>query len=133
MKQRVLLERHDYPEIVDFKKIFEGTYGKFEELMFLVNMYKKKWSFYKGWSLKVVDKKKALFYLIPFHGSFDINMAIRESEKETFLNDDDFKDYNNELLNGEKYPEGVKMHFEVTDEKSYNYLEKFLKGLIEFR
>ncbi|WP_394701213.1 DUF3788 family protein [uncultured Methanolobus sp.] len=38
--------------------------------------YETKWTYYKGWSLKVYDKKKALFYLVPYFDVFHVNIAI---------------------------------------------------------
>lgn len=133
MKQKALNEKSDRPEDADFKSILGDSYRKYEELLFLVNTFKKKWTYYKGWSLKVFDKKKALFYLFPYFGSFDVIFAIRESEKDILIADDDFKDYRDSLENGKKFPEGIKMHFEIEDDKSYSYLEFFLKGIMELR
>ena len=49
--------------------------------------------------LKIYDKKKALFYLVPLHGAIKISMAIRESEKEAFLADTDMTSYYKSLHN----------------------------------
>jgi Protein of unknown function (DUF3788) len=98
------------------------------------------WSFSKasGWMLKVTDRKKALFYLIPLNDGFKISLTIRETERRAFLADPAFDDdrlapLRDAISGARKYPEGFALQFEIGDGPSSKPIALFLAKLIAAR
>lgn len=83
--------------------------------------------------LKVYNKKKALFYLIPFKNRFEISMAIRENERKAFLEDDEFKTIHEKIKSAKKYREGYALRFKVINDEGCGILILFIKKLMAFR
>jgi len=70
------------------------------KLMDISDSFSKDWNFSKssGWMLKVHNKRKALFYIIPMRNDFKVSMAIRKNELSKFLKDVELKNIHNNLL-----------------------------------
>lgn len=83
--------------------------------------------------LKVHQKNKALFYLIPLKNKFKISLALRENERDAFLDDNELKIFNEILLSPMKYREGYAMVFQVNEDDEYEDFEIFIKKLILLR
>jgi hypothetical protein len=77
------------------------------KLMDISDSFSKDWNFSKssGWMLKVHNKRKALFYIIPMRNDFKVSMAIRKNELSKFLKDVELKNIHNNLLTAKKYSE----------------------------
>ena len=93
----------------------------------------KKRTYDKAWYLKVYRKNKALFYLAPYFGSFTLNMAIREKEREEFLKDESLSELSDIIENAKKYNEGYAIQLDVYDESSFNICNRFITKLISKR
>ena len=83
--------------------------------------------------LKVHDKKKALFYLIPLKNEFKISMAIRENERKSFLEDNELEIIHNMIKSAKKYREGYALRFNVKNENDFKILELFIGKLTLIR
>ena len=85
-----------------------GAYPYFKALAGIPNSFTREWVFYRsgGWTMKVHDKKKVLFYLVPMKYEFGVNMAIRE---------------------------GFALRFKVEGQSDYDALESLIKRLIDIR
>jgi len=94
----------------------------------------KDWNFSKrsGWMLKVHDKKKALFYIIPMRNEFRVSMAIRDNERIKYMNDFELKKIHYKLLEAKKYREGFFLRFNASDD-DYETFQMLIKKLIHFR
>lgn len=97
--------------------------------------FSQEWNFSKssGWMLKVFDARKALFYLIPLNGGFKISMAIRENERETFLQDGELWMLQEKLASSKKYSEGFAMQFDISNRDDFQPAEQLIKKLITMR
>jgi len=83
--------------------------------------------------LKVHDKNKALFYIIPLNGEFKISMAIRENERNTFLEDNELEAIHDMIKSAKKYREGCALRFEVKNNDDFKIISLLIKKLIDIR
>ncbi len=133
MNDRAFTEKLIIPESGQIEEVLKDTYEFYKKLMMLVSGYDSKWTYYKGWSQKVFDKKKALFYLAPFWGAFQINMAIRENEKLALLDNSALKHMHELIRAGESFTEGIKIQLDIEDEYSFEASYIFIEAVIKLR
>lgn len=135
MEKRPFIDKANEPNEEKLKKSLEGQYNYYNELMDVSNSFLKDWNFSKssGWMLKVHNTKKALFYVIPLNNEFKISMAIRENERNVFLEDNELKSIYNMLKSSKKYREGYALRFEVKDEENFQVLKLLIQKLIDIR
>jgi hypothetical protein len=100
MEERLFLDKDSKPTGQSLQSAFGDIYIYYDKLMETADSFSKDWNFSKssGWMLKVHHKKKALFYLIPLKNEFKISMAIRENERDIFLEDDESKTIRDKIL-----------------------------------
>ncbi len=134
MEERLFFNESTKPNEQTLKAAFGNVYTHFKELMDISNSFSKDWNFSKssGWMLKVHDKKKALFYLIPMKKEFKISMAIRDKEKNNFIKDIELKMIHGKLLSAKRYREGFALRFNTNDD-DYETIEELIRKLITFR
>jgi hypothetical protein len=103
--------------------------------MEVANSFLRDWNFSKasGWMLKVHDKKKALFYLIPLKNEFKISMAIRENERKSFLKDNELEVIHNMITSAKKYKEGYALRFDVKNNEDFKIIKLLIEKLIDIR
>jgi hypothetical protein len=135
MQKRPFMDKSSKPNTETLKSVLEGAYPHYKELIDVASSFSQDWNFSKnsGWMLKVHDKKKALFYLIPLENEFKISLAIRENERNAFLEDDDLKNLHNMISAAKKYREGYALQFHVTTDDDYKTIESFIGKLILVR
>lgn len=119
----------------DLEKILNETFQFYNELNELTRNFIKEWIFSKrsGWMLKVHDKKKALYYLIPLESSFRLSLAIRETEKKTLIQNKELIEIKEQIIAAKKYSEGFALQFTITDSTSFIPIRKFIELLIKMR
>jgi len=83
--------------------------------------------------LKIFDRNKALFYLIPLKAGFKISLAIRENERAAFLRDDELGRMHAKITGSKKVVEGFAMQFEIANEIEFQPVERFIRKLIAIR
>lgn len=135
MEERPFMDKEAKPEEKKLKQTLRESYGYYNELMEIADSFLKDWNFSKssGWMLKIHDKKKALFYLIPLEGEFKISMAIRENERNTFLEDKELKTIHNMIKSSKKYREGYALRFDIKSSEDFKMLFLLIKKLINLR
>lgn len=127
------------PTIPPTSETLAKTFGKanefYQKLDELTSHFKKEWNFSKssGWAMKVHDKKKALYYLIPLNESFIISLTVREQEKIKFLEEVDLAAFHEPLRQAKKYSEGYAMQFPIQNKTDWDRVEVFLGKLMEMR
>jgi len=95
------------------------SYKLFVELADLTAPLIQEWKFYSpkyGWSFKVFQKKKVLFYLTPGEGCFSFGMALRENEKDLVLNSEVSEKIRNTLSVEGKLMEGFPLRIKINKE-----------------
>lgn len=135
MEERPFLDKNSKPTEQTLQIAFGDVYTYYERLMSIPASFSKDWNFSKssGWMLKVHDKKKALFYLIPLKNEFKISMAIRENERKSFLGDDELKTIHETIKSAKKYREGYALRFNIKDEVDSEMPGLLIKKLTTFR
>jgi len=110
------------------------SYVKYKELIKNADSFLRDWNFSKssGWMLKVHNKNKALFYIIPLNNKLKISMAIRENERKLFLKDNDLKNIHKIIKSSKKYREGYALRFDIEND-DFKQIDLLVKKLIVLR
>ena len=134
MVERVFLDESKKPSDQSLKSSFGNSYNNYIDLMDITDSFFKDWNFSKnsGWMLKVHNKKKALFYVIPMEKEFKISMALSDNERKLFIKDADLEMFNEKLLNAKKYREGFALKFTI-NAKIYETFKLLIKKLVPLR
>jgi hypothetical protein len=134
MGERLFSDESIKPDEINLKNAFGNVYNKYKAVMDISDSFSKDWNFSKssGWMLKVHNKKKSLFYLIPLKQEFKISMAIRGPEREKLLKDSEIEKIHKKLLSSEEYREGFVIRFTTRDE-NYESYEKLIRKLVKLR
>lgn len=134
MAERFFSDESTKPNENNLKTVLGDVYNEYTSIMELSDFFSKDWNFSKssGWMLKVHDKKKALFYLIPLKQEFKISMAIRGPEWETLLEDAELEKIDQIIVSAKKYREGFVIRFSSNDEE-YETFIKLIRKLIILR
>ncbi len=113
----------------------KDSYSNYTKLMGITDSFLKDWNFSKssGWMLKVYNKNKALFYLIPLKNKFKISMAIRENERKIFLEDKDLKNIQDVIKSSKKYREGYALRFDIENDDDFKLIDSLIRKLITLR
>jgi len=135
MQERPFLDQSDKPTEQTLQAALGGTYDCCQQVLVLASAFSQEWTHTKscGWMLKVYDRKKALFYLIPLQDGFRISLAIREAERDAFLRDDELRVLKDQISSSKKYPEGFALQFHIGNEVDFEPLEVFIRRLIALR
>jgi hypothetical protein len=135
MEERPFSDENSEPTKETLKKVLGNAYPYYETLMNIPDSFSKDWNFFKssGWMLKVHERKKALFYLVPLDNGFNVSMAIRENERKVFLKDDELKTIHNMLKSAKQYREGFELRFDVIDDADFEIVESLIKKLTDIR
>jgi len=135
MGERTFLDKDIKPNGQALQSAFGEMYNYYQKLTDTAGTFSQDWNFSKssGWMLKVHDKKKALFYLIPLKNEFKISMAIRENERKTFLEDIELKIIHDILKSAKKYREGYALQFNIKNKGNFETVTLLIKKLIALR
>ena len=128
MENRPFSDKNEKPDNDSLTKILGKTKSHYDDLVKSTENFNRNWNYSKssGWIQKVYDSKKALFYLIPSNGCFEISMAIRQKEKDSILNDMSQKKYHELLTEANKYSEGYHIQFITSNLKDYKFSKDFI-------
>lgn len=104
----------------DFRTYIEEKYGPLTE----------DWKFYNqksGWILKVLKKKRNLFFMIPYENYFKITFVFGDKAVTVVEKSDLPKEIINSLLNARKYMEGRGIQVVVKDLEALNNIKKLVE------
>jgi hypothetical protein len=135
MKQRPFLDKSNKPAEQSLQSSLGNAYPYYESVIDIAAAFLHEWTFSRssGWILKVNDRKKALFYLIPLKDAFKISLTMRESERAALLRDKDLAEMLAAISSSKKYAEGFALQFVIADEKGFKSFELFIRKLITMR
>jgi hypothetical protein len=114
---RVLGEKARFREAI--KEHVEQKHGKVSE----------EWKFYNaksGWTLKVLLKKRNLFFFAPRPGYFRLAFVFGDKAVSAVERSDLPDDVKNELRNARKYVEGRGIRIEVKSQKDVEHVKKLI-------
>ncbi|OGG06384.1 MAG: hypothetical protein A3F83_12470 [Candidatus Glassbacteria bacterium RIFCSPLOWO2_12_FULL_58_11] len=118
------------PSDEQLKQQFKTTYPYFKKLLELSSHHKQEWKYYGkkyGWSFKVSNKKRAVFYITPQQGQFQVGLAINEEDKEAILNSSICEQVKKELSSSKKYIEGYPIRQDIKKEEDIELIIQILK------
>jgi hypothetical protein len=135
MNDRPFLDISNKPTEPAIKAALGSTYPCYKDVIGLAGSFSRDWTFTKssGWMLKIFDAKKSLLYVIPLAGGFKLSMAIRETEREVFLQDDELVDLRGIITSSKKFTEGFAIKFDIDGTNDFRPVELFIKKLITLR
>jgi hypothetical protein len=135
MEERPFIENSIKPTDQTIQVALRSTYIYYKNVVDLASSFSQEWTFSNsgGWMLKVYDRKKALFDLIPLNDSFKISLTLRENERQAFLLDDELKMLHDKISSSKKYVEGFALQFEIANKNEFQSLELFIRKLIALR
>ena len=108
----------------DIKSFVKENFGEFVE----------EWKFYSkksGWTLKLLRKKRNLFFFIPQEGHFKITFVFGDKAVSAVEKSNLPKSIINDLLTARKYMEGRGLQIDVTSQADAQHIKKLLKIKIE--
>jgi len=132
MEERPFIENSIKPTDQTIQVALRSTYIYYKNVVDLASSFSQEWTFSNSgsWMLKVYDRKKALFDLIPLNDSFKISLTLRENERQAFLLDDELKMLHDKISSSKKYVEGFALQFEIANKNEFQSLELFIRKLI---
>ena len=124
------------PSDQDLQKQLGDAWPQMQAVLSLTRVFLRQWTFSNtsGWMLKIHDGTKALLYVIPLHGSFEISLALRAKEHEVLVANKAMGEVAHEQLAGaRKNAEGWALKFDVSAAEDLPPIEPFLRELIRIR
>ena len=108
----------------DIKSFIKENFGEFVE----------EWKFYSkksGWTLKLLRKKRNLFFFIPQEGHFKITFVFGDKAVSAVEKSNLPKSIISDLVNARKYMEGRGLQIDVTSQADVKHIKKLLKIKID--
>jgi len=134
MEERAFADGSDKPTDKAIRLALGDAYTYYETIMTLVQAFPKDWQYSKNsWMLKVYDRKKALFYLIPWRNGLKTSLTLRESEKNALLRDEGLSFAHPKITSAKKFAEGYALEFKVTNDDECGEFVVFMSGVISIR
>lgn len=91
--------------------------------------FTEEWKFYNaksGWTLKVLRKKRNLFFFVPLQGAFRVAFAFGDKAVAAVERSDLPEALKNELRNARKYAEGRGIRIEVKSQKDVEHVKQLI-------
>ncbi len=135
MDERPFLEKTNRPKDDTLRLALGDTWPACERILAIAVGFQPTWNHSKssGWMLKVADKKKALYYLIPLQGGFDVGLTVRPAERDLLLHDEAVAQLHEPLADAKKYSEGFALRFQIRKVDDTHSLEALLPRIIALR
>jgi hypothetical protein len=124
------------PDDARLKTVLGETYPAYREILALTEVFPREWKYYgakHGWQLKIMQKGKALLYLVPLEMSFRVGFAVREEERKAFLASKLPAELKEELTVAKKYPEGYPLRLPVRKKSDMKAVRLIITALLSLR
>jgi hypothetical protein len=123
------------PTAVAVTKVLGDAARYYDGLIATVQAFTHEWNHSKtsGWMLKVHDRKKALFYVVPLEGSFRVSLTVRPEERERLLNDRTIAALHAHLREAKKYVEGYALQLLVDNPASARMVTRLVERIATVR
>jgi hypothetical protein len=135
MADRPFLAQSSKPNDETLQAALGPAYSDYLTILGRTTAFARDWTFTRpgGWILKIHDRKKALFYLIPQNQGFRMSMAIRESERAALLRDPELVSVHEAISSARKYAEGFALAFDVDGQSAIGPAELLITKIIAER
>jgi hypothetical protein len=135
MTDNPFADKSSKPTAPKVKKAMGKMAASYADLLKACEDYTQEWKHYGsgGWLLKVFDRKKALFWLVPLEEGMRLSFALRENEKKELLKIRLSKRTAEDLSAAKKYPEGYALRIDVKTKNRYREAKRIVKQIMELR
>jgi Protein of unknown function (DUF3788) len=135
MKRRLFIDSSVTPTEALLRKQSERALDYYHVIVGTSGEYRKQWQYSRGngWTLKVDDMRKALYYLIAFDDGIEISLTVRNEERAAFLENKECEGLYPELEAATKYSEGYALRFEIESQAQCKSVIKFISELKKVR
>ncbi len=135
MKRRLFTDAGVTPTEALLRKHGGSAFEYYRPVVSTSDDYRKQWQYSRGngWTLKVDDMRKALYYLIAFEDGIEISLTVRDQERAAFLRNKECESLYAQLESATKYPEGYALRFEVESAAECRSVVRFLMELMKVR
>ena len=124
------------PDDARLKEVLGGTYSAYREILTLTEAFPREWKYYGakyGWQLKIMQKGKALLYLVPLEKSFRVGFAVREEERKALLASKLPAELKAELKVAKKYPEGYPLRLPLRKKSDMKAVRLIITAVLSLR
>lgn len=135
MGRRVFTDQNVNPTDTLLRKALGSAIAYYMTIIETSIGFRKRWQYVSGngWLLKVYDSKKTLYYLIACEDGILVNLTIRDTEMELFLQNEELSNIQTELKYSTKYSDGYALRFEIKSVEESRFVADFLKILMKER
>jgi hypothetical protein len=134
MANRMFIDKSNKPDKQSLSKALGATYKYWEEIReSLDNEYEglvEEWKYYgqkSGWTLKLLYKKRNLFFFAPYDTYFIIAFVFGDKAVAAIEKSDLPKAMIEELVNAKKYVEGRGLRIEVKTRNDIEHIKKLVE------
>ena len=138
MKPKILLDKSDKPNNETLSKLLGTSYKYWEKLKEHLGQeyggFAEEWKYYGqklGWSLKILRKKRNLFFFTACDGFFRISFVFGEKAVATVEQSKLPKKLIDDLVNAKKYAEGRGVQIEVKTRSDVENVKTLVRIKIE--
>jgi hypothetical protein len=137
MLERAFTEKNPLPDDVSLAKVCGKAFRWWQELLeSLANAHgaiQPEWKFYPkaGWTLKVLLKKRNLFFMMPFQDAFRVAFVFGDKAVAAIEKSDLPKPLLETLKNAKKYAEGRGLPVDVQDKRAMETVKKLVRYKLE--
>lgn len=136
----VFLNKDQKPDAAELQMHLGSTITYWEQLHhFVFEQYpgaEELWSYFSknyGWGYRIKDKRRAIIYMSPYEGYFQVTMLFGPRALEHIYASDLDPWIRKTLEEGKKYPEGKVIHIPVRDNTWIKSIQKLIKVKLAFR
>ena len=135
MKKRLFTDSEVTPTEALLRKHLGSAMDYYTAIVAKAGDFRRQWQFSRGngWTMKVDDMRKALFYLMPFEEGIEISLTVRDKERSEFLVNEEFKRLQVQFSEATKYSEGYALRFGIESMEQCRSVATFLAVLIKMR
>lgn len=134
MLEELLYDKTKKPTDEDLSEVLGNSYKHWQEIKKFLNEefgnVVDDWKFYGqkyGWSLKMLLKKRNLFFFVPRNNMFKISFVFGDKAVAAVEKSDLPKEIIEELKNAKKYMEGRGLSIEVKSKKQVDIVKKLVR------
>ena len=138
MLEKLLYDKTKKPADKDLSEVLGSSYKNWEEIKKFLNeefgSVVEDWKFYGqkyGWALKMLLKKRNLFFFVPGNNKFKIAFIFGDKAVSVVEKTDLPKELIEELKNAKKYMEGRGLSIEMKSKKQVDIIKKLVRIKVE--
>ncbi|MBI9036419.1 MAG: DUF3788 family protein [Bacteroidales bacterium] len=121
MEELIFVEKGNVPNELTLTSALSESYKYYSEILNNLRSikpgFKTEWKYYgkkNGWLLKHIDKKKNMFFLVPYQDSFKLSFTFGDKALTEILASEIItEDLKEQIRTSKKYTEGTSIFFSI--------------------